>query len=203
MKTAIFGGSFDPIHNGHMYMARQAMQEFELDRVFLVPSVHSPNKSEYAMQPYDVRYKMCELACKYDKDIFVSDIETTLDADVTYTYLMLKAFHDKYPYDKLYFLMGGDSLDYFETWKNPDIICSYAVLLVAVREEFDFANLSKKISHIKEKFSADIRLLKCDKIDISSTNVRCRLAKDKSIDDLVSKDVLDYILQNNLYKCRR
>ena len=171
MKTGIFGGAFDPIHKGHIYMAQKAMEEYSLDRVLLVPSGHSPNKTENAMTTFSHRYNMCKLASEAVPGIEVSDIEIK-DESTSYTYVTLQKLKELYPEDELYFIMGGDSLDYFETWMRPDVIARTAIILVMVRENFPKQQMEEKIAHIKKQFWADIRLLKCDRMDVSSTQVR-------------------------------
>lgn len=208
MKTGIFGGAFDPIHKGHIYMAQKAMEEYSLDRLFLVPSGHSPNKTENAMTAFSHRYNMCKLAARAVPGIEVSDIEIK-DKSTSYTYVTLQKLKALYPQDELYFIMGGDSLDYFETWMRPDVIAQTAIILVMVRENFPKLQMEEKIAHIKNMFPADIRLLSCDRIDVSSTQVRSLLrAKSqaggqknpKGAEMFLDAAVMSYIQANNLYR---
>ena len=208
MKTGIFGGAFDPIHKGHIYMAQKAMEEYSLDRLFLVPSGHSPNKMENAMTAFSHRYNMCKLAARAVPGIEVSDIEIK-DKSTSYTYVTLQKLKALYPQDELYFIMGGDSLDYFETWMRPDIIAKTAIILVRVRENFPKLQMRAKIAHIKNLFPADIRLLSCDGMDMSSTQVRGLLkAESKAVEHrslestkkLLDAAVMSYIQANNLYR---
>ena len=208
MKTGIFGGAFDPIHKGHIYMAQKAMEEYSLDRLFLVPSGHSPNKTENAMTAFSHRYNMCKLAARAVPGIEVSDIEIK-DESTSYTYVTLQKLKTLYPEDELYFIMGGDSLDYFETWMRPDVIAQTAIILVMVRENFPKLQMEEKIAHIKNMFPADIRLLSCDGIDVSSTQVRGLLrAKSqaggqkspKGAEMFLDAAVMSYIQANNLYR---
>ena len=208
MKTGIFGGAFDPIHKGHIYMAQKAMEEYSLDRLFLVPSGHSPNKTENAMTAFSHRYNMCKLAARAVPGIEVSDIEIK-DESTSYTYVTLQKLKTLYPEDELYFIMGGDSLDYFETWMRPDVIAQTAIILVMVRENFPKLQMEEKIAHIKNMFPADIRLLSCDRIDVSSTQVRSLLrAKSqaggqkspKGAEMFLDAAVMSYIQANNLYR---
>lgn len=208
MKTGIFGGAFDPIHKGHIYMAQKAMEEYSLDRLFLVPSGHSPNKTENAMTAFSHRYNMCKLAARALPGIEVSDIEIK-DKSTSYTYVTLQKLKALYPQDELYFIMGGDSLDYFETWMRPDAIAKTAIILVMVRENFPKLQMEEKIAHIKNLFPADIRLLSCDGIDISSTQVRGLLKAEskalehrslESTEKLLDAAVMSYIQANNLYR---
>ena len=114
---------------------------------------------------------MCKLASEAVPGIEVSDIEIK-DESTSYTYVTLQKLKALYPEDELYFIMGGDSLDYFETWMRPEIIAQTAIILVMVRENFPKQQMEEKIAHIKNLFPADIRLLKCDRMDVSSTQVR-------------------------------
>ena len=208
MKTGIFGGAFDPIHKGHIYMAQKAMEEYSLDRLFLVPSGHSPNKTENAMTAFSHRYNMCKLAARAVPGIEVSDIEIK-DESTSYTYVTIQKLKALYPQDELYFIMGGDSLDYFETWMRPDVIAKTAIILVMVRENFPKLQMREKIAHIKNLFPADIRLLSCDGMDVSSTQVRGLLKADskalerrslESTKKLLDAAVMSYIQANNLYR---
>lgn len=151
MKTGIFGGAFDPIHKGHIYMAQKAMEEYSLDRILLVPSGHSPNKIENAMTAFSHRYNMCKLASEAVPGIEVSDIEIK-DESTSYTYVTLQKLKALYPEDELYFIMGGDSLDYFELWMKPEIIAQTAIILVMVREIFQSGRWKKRLHISKNSF---------------------------------------------------
>ena len=129
MKVGILGGSFDPIHNGHIHMAVSAYQTFGLDQVWLIPAGHSPNKDEEKMTSGEYRYEMCQIATKTDNKLYVSRME--LDCpERSYTYRTLEKLVEQYPENEFYFIMGGDSLDYLETWKHPEIITALAIILV-------------------------------------------------------------------------
>lgn len=199
MKTGILGGAFDPIHKGHVYMAKCAMEEYGLDRVIFVPSGHSPNKSENKMTSFGHRYNMCRLAAETTDKYEVSDMEIR-ESGTSYTYMTLLRFKQMYPSDELFFIMGGDSLDYFDSWKKPDVIAENAVILVVVREDFPAEQMQRRISHIKELFPADIRLLRCDRMDVSSTQVRELIKAGKDVSGLLDEQVLGYIESNNLYR---
>lgn len=140
--------------------------------------------------------------------ILVSDIEIK-DKSTSYTYVTLQKLKALYPQDELYFIMGGDSLDYFETWMRPDVIAQTAIILVMVRENFPKLQMEEKIAHIKNLFPADIRLLSCDGMDVSSTQVRELLKAEskalehrslESTEKLLDASVMSYIQANNLYR---
>ena len=158
MKTAIFGGAFDP-------------------------SGHSPNKDERNMTSFEHRFNMCQIAVRNLKSITVSDIEHMCNS-TSYTYATLLKFKEMYPLDELYFIMGADSLDYFEKWYHPEII----------------AQTAAKIKEINTIFPADIRIVHCNKIDVSSTMIRSNIKKHQDITGLLPGKVIDYIRQNELYR---
>ena len=118
----------------------------------------------------------------------------------SYTYLTLSDFKKQYPHTTFYFIMGADSLDYFDRWRHPEIICQKAVILVAVRDELDLDDVNTKISHIKSQFHAEIYPLSCQKVDISSSEIRAALAHgNMPPEDYLPASVAEYIRENHLY----
>lgn len=199
MKIGIFGGSFDPIHNGHLYMAQQVLKEYELDKIILIPAGHSPNKSEKEMTPADRRLKMVQIAVESKKYLTVSSIEVD-STERSYTYRTMQKLSEIYPNDDLYFIMGADSLDYFDQWYHPEIICQLATVLVVNRDDFSAEDLSNKIKQIQCLFPADIRIVHCEKYDISSHELRDMIKNGENVSDYIPRDVLSYIKEKNLYR---
>lgn len=154
-RVGILGGSFDPIHKGHLNIAQSAYEEFALDEVWFIPAGHSPNKDEKKMTAADIRAEMTALAI-YDIPYFkLSRME--IDAEGTsYTYLTLTKLKEACPDTDFFFIMGADSLDYLEKWYHPEIICEKAVILAAVRDDMDLSEVEKKISALKQLFPAEI-----------------------------------------------
>lgn len=200
MKLGIFGGSFDPIHNGHLHMAVNACRFFALDQVLFVPAGHSPNKDETRMTDGMHRLRMCELAAMSDAKFAASSIEVDA-AERSYTYRTLEKFKERYPSDELYFIMGGDSLDYFEQWVKPDRICALATILVVPRDQFDTKALEERISQIRQLFFCDIRIVPCSMHPLSSTQVRNSLRSGNPDPSDFPEGVLDYIREHHLYGC--
>lgn len=198
-KIGILGGSFDPIHNGHLAIAESAYKDFNLDEIWLIPAGHSPNKDEEKMTSATIRAEMTALAAQDIPHFKLSTYEIDKEG-TSYTYLTLSDFKEQYPDTYFYFIMGADSLDYFESWRHPEIICRKAVILVAVRDDMDLDDIQKKIGVIKEQFDAEIYPLSCPKIDISSSEIRTKLLAGKSICDIVPQAVADYITKHALYK---
>lgn len=198
-KIGILGGSFDPVHNGHLAIALAAVREFGLDEVWLVPTGHSPNKDEREMTSPELRAQMVELAVAPFPRLKLSRLE--LDAERTsYTYLTLRALKEKYPDTIFYFIMGADSLDYFEEWRHPEIICQCAEILAAVRGQWDRDACMEKIAALTEKFHAGIHLLSCERFDASSRGIRAMLKEGKSAEGLLPEAVYGFIRENHLYE---
>lgn len=200
MKVGILGGSFDPIHNGHLYMAKQALLVMDLDEVWLIPAGHSPNKDESSMTSAEDRMKMCVLSCEDEPFIQANSIEVD-SKDRSYTYLTMQKLAALYPMNEFYFILGADSLDYFEQWKNPDIICEIAQLVVINRDDFLLEALQEKADEINRIFPAKIHIVPCDKYDISSSEIRNVIRNGLPVpEDKIPKKVLSYINQHHLYR---
>lgn len=198
-KIGILGGSFDPIHNGHLSIAQSAYQEFSLDEIWFVPAGHSPNKYEQDMTDAEIRAEMVALAIKdipyFKLSMFEIDREST-----SYTYLTLTSFKKQYPDTDFYFIMGADSLDYLERWNHPEIICEKAVILVAVRDDMDLEAVNMKIKQIQSLFHAEIYSLSCPKVNISSSEIRAGFAGGISQERHLPQAVSDYINAVHLYQ---
>lgn len=192
-KVGILGGSFDPIHIGHVNIAQSAYEEYGLDEVWFIPSGHSPNKDETKMTPAWQRAKMVELAIDDYPYFHLNSIELDMH-DKSYTYVTLTRLKEMYPHIQFYFIMGADSLDYFEKWYHPEIICQKAILLVAVRQGFDLSAMQEKIHYIQTLFPAEIYLVSSKRTDISSTELR-----NQQKNQMLPEKTFDYIKQQGLY----
>ncbi|MGN0142513.1 MAG: nicotinate-nucleotide adenylyltransferase [Roseburia sp.] len=196
-KIGILGGSFDPIHMGHIHIAEAAFQEFSLDEVLFMPAGHSPNKDECRMSSAEDRARMAELAVADYPAFHVSRMELEA-AGTSYTYLTMARLAEEHPDWKLYFIMGADSLDYFDQWCHPEIICRYAVILVAVRDDLEQEAICSKIAQIKSIFPAEIYPLKGSKMEVSSSEIRAAVRSGNS-SDLLPERVAEYIREHGLY----
>ena len=193
MKIGILGGSFDPIHKGHLHMAQKAYEQYELDEVWLIPNGNAPHKDVDKMANSTHRMAMCQLVADAYPFLKTCDIEITSE-EYSYTYITVSKLKEMYPENEFYFIMGADSLDYFEKWRKPEIIASKCILLVINRDEFSEADMLKKIKRINSIFPADIRIVHCQKVDISSTDLR----KELNTEDVLPA-VYEYICKNKLY----
>lgn len=198
-KIGILGGSFDPIHKGHLNIAWSAYREFALDEVWFIPAGHSPNKDESGMTPAAARVEMTELAIAPYADFKLSRIE--VDAEGTsYTYRTLTRLKEQYPDTQFYFIMGADSLDYFEQWRHPEIICEMAIVLAAVRDDMDIAQIEEKIAAIQALFPATIYPIRGGRTEVSSTQLR-EMLKAGENSPMLPDAVFDYIREQHLYGC--
>lgn len=192
-KIGILGGSFDPIHMGHIFMAVHAYEQYQLDRVWLIPNGHAPHKDEDKMADATHRLAMCELVAKKYTFMETCDIEITSE-EYSYTYLTMQKLAKMYPEYEFYFILGADSLDYFDKWRHPEIITSLCKLLVVNRDEFTIEDMENKMKRINTHFPADIFIVHCPKYDVSSTEIR----HGKKLEDVLP-EVKDYMLENHLY----
>lgn len=197
MKTGIFGGSFNPVHKGHIHLARSVMEELSLDRIFFVPSRISPHRSidEYASG--EDRAQMLRLSFGGDGRFGVSTYE--LDTDrVSYSIYTVEHFRSLYPDDELYLLVGSDMLLCFDKWFRFGDILNEATLTVASREDGDDWQLEKKAEELS-KFGRII-VCKAPAFEVSSTEIRKKIAKNENYTCYLDKNVVQYIRYRDLYR---
>lgn len=199
MNIGILGGSFDPIHNGHLHMAKCAYESYALDQVWLIPAGHSPNKDEHGMTDAEDRFQMCKLAAQPYPWMTVSRLELD-SAERSYTYRTMEKLSEQFPMHRFFFIMGGDSLDYFEQWKQPERIAKLATILVIPRELFTIAALEKKIHSLQEQFPCDIRIVPCERFLMSSTKIRQALMRGEHPEHAFPEEVSAYIRSHHLYQ---
>lgn len=200
MRIGIMGGTFNPIHNGHMFMAQEAIKHLGLDYVMLLPSGSPPHKSNKKIISAFERYEMCLLAASEYDDVVVSSMEIEREG-TTYTIDTLNALETRFgSNNKIYFIIGGDTVYQLETWKNYEEVfnkCSFAVF---GREGFNREDMLQKIEHLKNMHGADMELISAITPEISSSNIRELISEDKPFSSLVPKRVAEYISKYKLYK---
>ena len=198
-KVGIMGGTFDPIHVGHLILAESAYQQFGLDEVLIMPSGNPPHKKDRTGGPtLDQRIEMVSLAIE-DNDHFTLSTEEAHDKGYTYTRATLERLTSENPDTEYYFIMGADSLFYFDTWKDPERIAQLAVLVVATRYHVDEMQLSEAIASVGQKFGATIEKLSTPNMDISSSMIRDWVRQKQSIRYYVPDRVIDYITKAGIY----
>ncbi|HSR03964.1 MAG TPA: nicotinate-nucleotide adenylyltransferase [Proteiniclasticum sp.] len=197
MKTGILGGTFNPIHNGHLYMAFEAMETLELDRIIFVPNYIPPHKEASNRNPEDV-LRMLEMALEEYDDFIISTFDLEKKG-LSYTYETLEYFTKIYPHDEFYFIIGEDSYVNFSLWKNPEKILNFARLVVFQRQGFDLKE-SRATKAVLENQNSEPIVLDSMILEISSSDIRNRVVRNKQISYLVPAKVRDYINEHGLYK---
>ncbi|MGC6178103.1 nicotinate-nucleotide adenylyltransferase [Lacrimispora sp. 38-1] len=199
-NIGIMGGTFDPIHNGHLMLGKQAYQEYQLDEVWFMPSGHPPHKNDRNITDPEIRLAMTKLAIHGKSGLVCSDFEVRRNGS-TYTAQTLRLLRKAYPQHQFFFIIGADSLYEIENWYEPDQVLSQAVFLAARREYEDaHPSMEQQIAYLYNKYNADIRILHCEEMDISSAMLRERIAKGLSVSEYVPQEVLLYINDQGLYQ---
>ncbi len=198
-KTGIMGGTFNPIHLGHLLLAETALSAEKLDNVMFIPSGQPYMKKKEEVMPADRRLKMVELAIADNPHFIVSDMEIKREGN-TYTCDTLAQLKREQPQTDFFFLMGADCLFSIETWKNPEEIFAACTVLAAVRNGADPALMLEKCSYLAENYRAEIRLLPFPETAISSTDIRRLTKEGRSIRYMVPETVRLFIQDNRLYK---
>lgn len=198
VRKAIFGGTFDPIHNGHLHIAYEALNKLNLDEIIFMPTGNPPHKENLCITDAYLRYKMVQMAIKKEVKFKVSDYEIVSD-EVCYTYKTLQHFKKVEPETVWYFLTGADCLVDLPNWKFIDKIFEVANFTVFLRPGYslDLLHFSKR--KIEEKYSTKILLLDVAMLDISSTNIRTFIRNQKDVSLLMPESVLNYALELKLY----
>ena len=199
MKIGILGGTFDPIHNGHLYIAKKAMEKYSLSKVLFIPTGVSYMKSGVSLAVH--RYEMTRLAIRDFPEFEISDLEVFRGGN-TYTYETVQELKKEYPDDKFYFIIGTDTLFMMEKWRNFEYLFENLTLIVADRAGENNEKQEKKAEELKKKYNANIKFLKEARYDISSTQVRASF-KITNPQYRVSPDcpagVIQYAEDNHLY----
>ena len=197
MKIGIYGGSFDPVHNGHVNAALTFKEELSLDKIIVIPAYQPPHKKGLALTPSEHRLNMCNLAFGEMEGFEVSDIEIRR-ADEGYMADTIAELREIYPDDEFYLLIGGDMLLSFRQWYAWSKITDEAVLAVAARNWEDDAALEGEAAMLRS-YGATVRIVPIDVKEISSTAVREVVRRADDISSMVPEGVDDYIWDHYLY----
>ncbi|SFA71848.1 nicotinate-nucleotide adenylyltransferase [Acetitomaculum ruminis DSM 5522] len=198
-KIGILGGTFNPIHLGHMLIAENAYDQFHLDKVIFLPSGNPPHKKNIGYISAKDRANMVSLSIKNRKEFELSYEEIDREG-TTYTSDTMERMTKEHPNVRYYFILGADSLFTFDKWHRPDIICKCCTILVSCREELKLRAVDERIKYLKEKFNADVHRLTLPGFDVSSKLIRMRVGLNRSIKYLVNEDVEEYIKKQHLYE---
>lgn len=183
-KIGLYGGSFDPIHNGHLILARDAMERLELDRVIFLPAHISPHKMDRPPASAEARFEMLAEAIKDEPGFSVDDREIRRKGP-SFTVDTVREFQEEFPGAKLFYFIGDDNLDELHTWKEIDQLKSLVQFVVLSRAGMPFL----------AEFPMITRL-----VEISSTEIRNRIARGESVRYMVPYPACQVIKKLGLYK---
>ena len=197
-KIGILGGTFNPIHYGHLILAENALVQYHLDKIWFMPAGNPPHKKASEILDIKDRIEMVSLAIS-DNSKFELFLYEAKKSGICYTAQTLSELKEKYPENEYFFIMGADSLVDFDSWRNPDIICKKASILAAVRDDVDMQDLKAQINRLKKRYDADIFELNTPNFSVSSHNIRLRVRENETIRYLLPDAVIRYIEEHHLY----
>jgi len=190
-KIGLFGGTFDPPHLGHLIAAQEVQDKLKLDRIFFIPACLPPHKKKVKISFIIHRLNMVKLAVRDNPGFKVSDLELRRKGP-SYTIDTLRTLKNEYPQAQFHLILGIDNLNHIHTWKKPEEIFKLSRVVFITRPGITLNKTSKWLNSSK--------LLDVTKVDISSSDIRERIKKGKSIRYLVPDKILKYIASHNLYK---
>lgn len=200
MKIGIMGGTFDPIHIGHLLLGQFAYENFNLDEVWYLPNGNPPHKeTDETEAALHHRIDMVQLATADIPYFKVNLFEATAE-EHSYTYSTMREFNRLYPEHEFYFILGADSLFSFEKWKHFREIFPTCVILAAMRDDKDADSMQSQIRYLRARYNARIELLQAPLVEISSTTIRQRAGKGLSVRYMVPDCVADYMTEHRLYR---
>jgi nicotinate-nucleotide adenylyltransferase len=214
-SIALFGGTFDPIHSGHIAVAQAARRRFHLDAIYFIPSSRPPHKTKMTLTPFAHRYAQVALACENHEGFLPSLAEAPPDATGTHVFYSLdtvRKFKKEFPLDHLYFILGADQFLEIPTWRHYETLLDCCDFIIANRPGFRMDALrlvippemrARVASRDANKIAlrkSNVYLLSTVRSHISSTEVRQRLHQGKPVDALVPASVQEYIRRQGLYQ---
>lgn len=198
-KVGIMGGTFNPIHNGHLMLAEEAWRQFSLDQVLFMPSGTPYMKADQKVESGQIRAEMTALAIQ-DKPYFTLSTMEIEQQGNTYTYKTLERLKQENPETEYYFIVGADSLFNMAQWVSPEDIFSNCCILAAIRGDKTFEDMKEQIDLLSQKYNAHIYLMKTMHMPISSSDIRRKVAAGESVEGDVPESVRNYITKRGLYR---
>lgn len=200
-KIGIMGGTFDPIHSGHLMLGKQAYEECDLDCVWYMPSRQPPHKKDHQITSPANRLEMVRLAVENTPFFACSDFELCRTEGNTYTADTLLLLKQAYPDTEFYFIVGADSIFDMEKWYHPEIVMKNAVILAADRScGHDDIPLNRQIEYLAKKYDARICRLHSRRMDVSSQLLREKIQNGECISSYIPDPVAQFIEEHHLYR---
>ena len=197
-KIGVLGGSFDPVHLGHLSLAKDALVQGSLDCVIFMPVHKQPFKLDAKLSSDEDRLTMLHEAVKDVPGLLVSDWEIHKQG-ISYTYLTLRALKVQYPNTKIYFITGTDTFLKMNLWKNAAELINENNFIVGHRPGYREKELLEQVSQLKQIYDSEIIVINNTRLDISATKIRSIVAKGGAISQLLPPGVERYINTHGLY----
>lgn len=198
-SLAIMGGTFDPIHYGHLVTAEAVRHEYNIDQILFMPTGHPPHKSEKNISYSEHRYLMTVLATATNPGFDVSRLEIDRKG-VTYTIDTIKELRKVYgTQTELFFITGADALNHIFTWKDAEELLRLCTFVAVTRPDYHKEKLAEKIKVIRDYYKSKIHFLEVPALSISSTDIRFRVKNNMPIKYLLPESVEKYIYKFKLY----
>lgn len=198
-KTGIFGGAFNPVHNGHIALARSCFRECSLDRMIFIPTAKPPHKSDVDFACELDRLNMLSLALEDFENVEISDIEFKRE-EKSYTFDTLTLLREKYPDDEFYLIIGADQFLSFNRWYKYREILEMVTLFTAARENEEEREKMKDFATSLDGLKSDRFVLSLsDVVNVSSSEIRHNIENNLDAASLLPKKVYNYIVQKGLY----
>lgn len=198
-RYGMMGGTFNPIHLAHLYIAYEAKEALNLDKVIFMVAGNPPHKTEANVIDSNYRYDMVEMAIKDYSGFEISDYEIQKQG-YSYTYETLKYLKGDEGDIEVFFIAGADSLMDIEKWKNPELVLSNCTFVAFNRGDYSKETLEEQKKKLEDKYNSNIILLDISNLDISSSMIRERIMNGKRVDFFIPDKVMNYIEQNKLYR---
>ncbi|MDD3706370.1 MAG: nicotinate-nucleotide adenylyltransferase [Clostridiaceae bacterium] len=200
IKIGIMGGTFDPIHYGHLFAAEAARVEFGLSKVIFIPVGSPPHKQSQRISHPEHRYRATALAVSSNPNFEVSRLEVD-KSGITYTFDTMKKLRSIYGKDAdIYFITGADAVLELLTWYKFKDLFTLCRFITVTRPGYNYMELEQKIEEISSNYGGEILCLEVPLLDISSTDIRERIRSGKAVKYLLPEEVEAYIFKNGLYK---
>lgn len=201
-RIAVFGGSFDPIHNGHVTVAREAIRQDLADEVMFVPANQPPHKPDIKLISSKHRMAMLELIVSGNRGFSVTDVELQDEGDTSYTIDTLETLQRAFPDYDLVFIIGMDSLTQLHTWHRASELVHKFDFIVYPRPGYLMPSFSELSVNFGAKLATKLgnSVVDIEPIDIAATEIREMIGKKRSAVDLLPQEIVDYIQDNKLYQ---
>lgn len=191
-KTGIFGGAFNPVHNGHVRLAEEAVKQLKLRRLLIIPTYVSPHKNT-ELAPFEDRAEMCRRAFGHIPAAEISDIEMRLGG-TSYTINTVRALKELYPDEQFFLIIGGDMLFSFEKWYKYESLLKETKVCAAARDDDSLVDMMEYANEIGR-----VKVLPTRAVTMSSTEVRAAVAAGEDISAMVPEGTAEYIREKGLY----